>query len=512
MVNLFHEDIFFVECLARIYVSADQLQLSDIEIEFLLESKINAYIGEVLCTKTRDLAIKIFKLLCLRQDEIAINTIEQLLPTTFPNQKSSSIVSGLIRIAIRALLNNGNIMPCLPLIGKKIKVLTYQDAEVLIEDINSILKAEGTVRSEKELSHETLRFAIDINRTYINYILKLIGSPGDCHKKDLQLKYLSDIVEIINGKKYTYESLTVQPRLNKIIRRNNLYLINLKSAEKPEAHKIAICTHHKCGTVFFMRIIKAVSADLNLKVWRKYYEPERYTQDDWDIVFEQHSRIKNIIQPLRGIHCIRRPESLIYSATLYHQIAKEPWLDIPLEKFDHNTYRAFTTGRVYNLINDKRIDNWRKKEIALNFKCDDKTLFKFESEYEFNGRSYREMLNSFESFSDRLKFEMQCYSMGVISDILNFNDKNFYTLVEDASFNPQMNELYDAFKFIGFEGDKLNQCMKVCKQNVLIHNPEAPGNHGTTNLSNKWKEVFKGKLNLFYRSLYADSAYLLGYQ
>ena len=60
------------------------------------------------------------------------------------------------------------------------------------------------------------------------------------------------------------------------------------------------------------------------------------------------------------------------------------------------------------------------------------------------------MLNSFESFNDKLRFEMQCYSMGVISDMLNFNYENSILKLENASFNSQMNELYEAFKFLGF--------------------------------------------------------------
>ena len=123
------------------------------------------------------------------------------------------------------------------------------------------------------------------------------------------------------------------------------------------------------------------------------------------------------------------------------------------------------------------------------------------------------MLNSFESLEDKLKFEMQCYSLGVISDILNFNEKSFYTLkIEDASFNPHMNELYEAFKFVGFEGEKLSYSMKTLSNHILVNNPNVAGKHATSNLSNEWEEFFSGNLKIFYHSIYADSAELLGYR
>ena len=108
----------------------------------------------------------------------------------------------------------------------------------------------------------------------------------------------------------------------KVFSNNNRYQVNIGSGEFFQDQKIAICTHHKCGTTLMKKIFIAVGENLNYKIWSKYYEPDRYTDDDWDIVFEQHSRISNIKQSLKGIHCIRRPESLIFSATLYHQTAK----------------------------------------------------------------------------------------------------------------------------------------------------------------------------------------------
>ena len=60
-------------------------------------------------------------------------------------------------------------------------------------------------------------------------------------------------------------------------------------------------------------------------------------------------------------------------------------------------------------------------------------------------------------------------------------------------------------------GDGLDCCMNICKNNILVHNPNASGKHGTTKLSNQWERVFKGQLKAFYNSIFADSAELIGY-
>jgi len=513
MIKSFHDDIFYVESLARECGSPMQAASStSIFTKAFLEKSLSAYTEESLEPELSSLALKILQQLCFRNYNAAINLLHQRPNTHSLEEEQCTYSSSLIRIAIRVLLNNGQIIPCLILLKDKIKAFQQQTKAVLIEDINSILSVKKGL-NDGYFSHETLKWAININMSYMDYTSKISDFAEKSHEKDPQHQYLSKILEFTIGKQSSYQRLTAQARINKLTTGRESYSIKNNFSENLDPKKIAICTHHKCGTAFLMKTITAISKASNLKVWRKYYEPERYTHDDWDIVFEQHSRIHNIKQTLKGIHCIRRPESLIYSATLYHQKAKEPWLDVPLEKFNHNTYRAFTTGKIYNLINDGRIEGWRKKEITESYECDEPIPYEFDSEYEFNGKSYREMLNSFESLEEKLRFEMQCYSLGVISDMLNFNSKDFYTLkLEDASFNPRMNELYEAFKHIGFEGDKLADCMQVCSDNILALNPDAAGQHGTTKLSDKWKDVFTGKLKTFYHSIYADSSELLGYE
>lgn len=513
MSKCFHEDILFVELLGRKYRSAIQVNLSDIEIDELLVKGLSAYTEESLNSEASLYALKILSQLCLCQSNKTIKWPSQEAPVAPGKEKPSYGLSSLIRIAVRFMLNNGYITPCLSFFAEHIKGMTDDDRKSIISEINLALNTPKLLKFGNGISHQTLDLAINLNNSYIDYILKTecLTEEGP-YEENPYCHYIEKITNIINGKQSSSQRLTSQARINKLFSSNIPHLTGINSTENTDECKIAICTHHKCGTSFLLKTITAISKASNLKVWRKYYEPTRYTNDDWDIVLEQHSRVHDINQYLKGIHCIRRPESLIFSATFYHQKAKEPWLDVPLEKFDHNIYRAFTTGKIYNLINDGRIEDWRKKEIVENYQCDEPIPYHFESQFEFNGRSYREMLNSFESLEDKLRFEMQCYSLGVISDMLNFDSKNFYTLkLEDASFNPRMNQLYEAFKFVGFWGDLLDSCMNVCSDHILALNPDAAGQHGTTKLSNDWEQIFTGNLKSFYYSLYADSAQLLGY-
>jgi hypothetical protein len=276
--------------------------------------------------------------------------------------------------------------------------------------------------------------------------------------------------------------------------------------------KIAVCTHHKCGTAFLLKTFNQIKSALNLRMWRKFYEPERADSADWEIVFEQHSRIEDIEQDLKGIHCIRRPESLIYSAAKYHETAEEPWLDIPLDKFDHNIFRFFTEAKTYNIVNDKRIEVDRKTELAKWYVTRDVLPYPFESPYDFNGRTYREMLKSFSSMDEKLIFEMQCYSFGVISDILSFNRDDFYRIkIEDVSYDLHMNELRNAFRYLGFVESDLDICLTSARSNMLGINPNAAGKHGTTGISQEWKDCFSGCVAKKYDSIYKDASKVMGY-
>lgn len=513
MIKPFHEDILFAESLKTGYQLAIKTTKSTEATDEFLVKTTEEYIEERFDPERRKIAIQLLRQICLNEHTSALKELQQ----NRREDRADKATSSLTRIIIRLLITEGQIVDYLELAKGNSKYFLNQEIAIAIEDINCNLEVQESNNGVIALSRENLKIMINIKQAYAEFLLgreTLKEKTLEVGEKErvLQIEYLNKIMNIINGKEESFERLTIKKRIRDLFNGNIKRQRTVESQDQ-KIYKIAVCTHHKCGTAFLMKIIKEISRIKNFKVWRKYYEPTRHTDNRWDLVFEQHSRIQDIDEPLKGIHCIRRPEALIYSATLYHQKATEAWLDIPLDKFDHNTFRAFTTGKIYNLINDNRIEAWRKEEIVANYQCDQKIDYRFEADYDFKGRTYREMLKSFATFDDKLKFEMQCYSRGVISDMLNFDVKDFFVLkLEDASLNPNMEELREAFIYIGIEGDELDECMNACKEDILVHNPQATGKHGTTNLSNEWEHAYTGKLKEFYRAIYGDSAELMGYK
>jgi len=215
--------------------------------------------------------------------------------------------------------------------------------------------------------------------------LLLAGQLLVSDKHDVSLHNKGD--DLFRIKKSNLEpKLDIEPQAKirqQLLAGNHALRLDRNSSRK--SSKIVITTHHKCGTAFLFKTFDLIKNKLNLKMWRKFYEYERLDGEDWDIVFEQHSRIEDLEQEVKGIHCIRRPESLIFSAALYREKAIEPWLDIPLDKFDHNTYRAFIEARPYNLVNDFRIEIDRKAELVKGYRSSALIPFYFEAPYEFCG-------------------------------------------------------------------------------------------------------------------------------
>ena len=119
---------------------------------------------------------------------------------------------------------------------------------------------------------------------------------------------------------------------------------------------------------------------------------------------------------------------------------------------------------------------------------------------------------SLKSIEEKLLFEMQCYSFGVIGDMLAFNHADFcWIRLEEVSFDINMSELSNAFSFVGCKGDELAICLDSARTNMLGADPNAAGKHGTTGISREWKNHFTGELENKYNSIYKDASQILGY-
>ncbi|MEM8951850.1 MAG: sulfotransferase domain-containing protein [Pseudomonadota bacterium] len=103
-------------------------------------------------------------------------------------------------------------------------------------------------------------------------------------------------------------------------------------------HRLRIhCGHHRCGTVWFHRILKLISERLELSYHRGN---QAGLPSNADLFFEDHSRIeKAALPPFLGSHIRRDPRDLIISAYHYHLWSKEPWLHQPREKLGGRSYQ-----------------------------------------------------------------------------------------------------------------------------------------------------------------------------
>lgn len=281
------------------------------------------------------------------------------------------------------------------------------------------------------------------------------------------------------------------------------------------AKPVIVCSHHKSGTNYSLKVFKEISRELDGKMWMKFYEPDAGIQD-WTICFHQQGRIEDLLvgKNFRGWHCIRHPKAIIFSAMIYHQKCQESWVDIPLDKFSSNTFFSITDGKRYAKIKDPGVSVKDKMAIVNSSNDLEKYGPSFEAPYSMNGQSYRQVLSSFESVTDKLLFEMRTFSRGVINDILNFPaDKRFYTIkIEDISHDEKMCSLTEAFVHLGFCGENLLKCLDIASKQCLWKiGASGVGSHSTTGVSDQWRDLFKGEVEKEYRNLFGWAEEALGY-
>ncbi|MCF3639068.1 hypothetical protein LXM94_03725 [Rhizobium sp. TRM95111] len=277
------------------------------------------------------------------------------------------------------------------------------------------------------------------------------------------------------------------------------------------SENILVCCHHKSGTTFLRAVFNDIAAEFGKKIWMKFYEPEEMNAG-WDICFHQHSDVKEILNAanFRGIHCIRHPKSLIYSAAIYHEKCREPWVDVPLQRFTDSTFNSLTDRDTYNIIKNPKVSIQSKIEILSHYKIDARDGF--DSGFSFDGRTYRQMLRSCGNISEKLIFEMRCFSQGVVRKMQAFpKDFRFFTLtLEEISHDQDMFALRRAFRHIGFKGAALERCLELASPHCLWNMRTAP-KHATTGVSSEWRSYFFGTVEEEYRSVLGYPEQALGF-
>jgi len=227
--------------------------------------------------------------------------------------------------------------------------------------------------------------------------------------------------------------------------------------------RFVIATHHKSGTNFWLKFIRDLLATPQYHSFIVDYDAT-LAASEWDIKFDRHSNFATSenIEVYKGIHSMRHPFSLIYSAALYHGTAGEAWLHEP---------------RSY-----------------------------------FGGRSYQEQISSMNTIEEKLIFEMNHQSKPVLRRMASIcNDTRFCSVrLENISHDSSMTDLASAFAFIGLYGNELQQWLQIASQHCLW-NLSAKPKHSTTGVSKEFLQFFKGAVLSEFRHNFGELETAMGY-
>jgi hypothetical protein len=99
-------------------------------------------------------------------------------------------------------------------------------------------------------------------------------------------------------------------------------------------------SHHKVGTVWFMRVLKSVSETYGLRF--EIVGPDKPSHETEVFLFNNAFRYNRDYmegRPFRGSHIIRDPRDLAVSAYHYHLRTTEQWVVTPSERWGGQSYQ-----------------------------------------------------------------------------------------------------------------------------------------------------------------------------
>jgi hypothetical protein len=230
--------------------------------------------------------------------------------------------------------------------------------------------------------------------------------------------------------------------------------------------RVLVGTHHKCGTVWMIKIFRAICVRRSLV----FYDGEqRHLPRHYDVFFQDHSQFDftTLVGPHRGLHLIRDPRDLIISAAFYHEVCTtERWL--------------------------------RRRRWA------------------FYGRSYQTSLARLPSLEDKLLFEMMHSSGATIRDMLawNYANPNFYEAkYEDLIADVALRRFQDIFAFLRFPEDQMDELLQIAFANSLFSGQvTAPPGHIRSGQPGQWRMFFTKTIHRRFLELFGDVLIRLGYE
>lgn len=225
-------------------------------------------------------------------------------------------------------------------------------------------------------------------------------------------------------------------------------------------------TFHKTGSVWMMHLIHEFTQKMNYNFVTVAMRD--ITENDIDgprdgVLFDYQSIFSDPLQltnSYKGFVVIRHPKDQIISATRYHKESSEYWLHYPLEIF--------------------------------------------------NGKTYQEMINSFDNWSDQILFEMRNASRRNTNSMVNFHDPRFikikYEDLIDNYPNPESLELiYNHLEFSQIERQNFTEAYQETHMNNSINE------HIIDGTTNQWATMWPEELNNAYERIYGNVEERLGY-
>ena len=215
------------------------------------------------------------------------------------------------------------------------------------------------------------------------------------------------------------------------------------------ALKLLVLSHHKTGTVFWIRVLHRLGKLTGLKFLDAMTFEQKNTQDaysrevgegNWDIYFDGHGGLQHVALDdidFTGIHSIRNPAHLILSCVNYHQKSSEGWLHVPRQKF--------------------------------------------------GGCTYQQKISSLENFEDKIIFEIENAAGSNIRKMIEITTMPGFVNVDLdlLSLDRNMNISRSLYYELRLEelGIPILAWMKVIRSNSLWYDSNSAGNHKSTNIT-----------------------------
>jgi hypothetical protein len=238
-------------------------------------------------------------------------------------------------------------------------------------------------------------------------------------------------------------------------------------------NNIVVATHHKTGTVWMSSVFKAIAKGVGARFvdfWAHYDRLDsklagRFILFNHDSTFLQHSRLL-AREDVRVLHLIRDPRDVLISATHYHKVSSEGWLDRP----------AWGTGPM----------------------------------------GYRSKLNSLASPTEQYLFELENATHSIIEDMMDwqYDRANCLELRYEAlRLDDSMALWSQVLDFLGIDEREQAYCKECFWKHSLFGGARtAKRRHVRSGDVQQWKDEFTPELARAFVDRFPDALQILGYE